>query len=54
MHKKYDEIQVKFCREKTSPLRLITGIEEGRIPLRNRWTSSPNRSIYGMPGLYSA
>ena len=50
MHKKYDEIQVKFCREKTSPLRLITRIEEGR----NRWTSSPNRSIYGMPGLYSA
>lgn len=30
------EIQVKFSIERTSPLRLITRIQEGHIPLRNR------------------
>ena len=30
------EIQVKFSIERTSPLRLITRIQEGHMPLRNR------------------
>lgn len=31
-----DEIQVKFSIERTSPLWLITRIQEGHIPLRKR------------------
>lgn len=54
VHKRYDEIQVKFFKKRTLPLRLIARIQKGHIPLRSRWTRSPYRLIYGMPGLWSA